>query len=255
MVALISFFVIVSLSLLITHIATVALIHTGMTPGFAAFQARSAFTGVGFTTDESEKIVNHPVRRRIVMLLMLLGSAGLVTAISSLMMAFVNAESSYRFGLHTLTLIAGVCIIWIIATRKWFSRLLLQLIHWGLRRWTALEVRDYVSLLHLSQDYGITELQVQDGDWLAHKCLGELKLREEGVIVLAVQRADGGYLGVPQKDSKILPGDNLVMYGHHDTLKDLDERKHAEGSAAHHQAIARHQEAVQEQSEQEETRT
>jgi len=32
----------------------------------AHFQARSALTGVGFTTSESELIVGHPARRRIV---------------------------------------------------------------------------------------------------------------------------------------------------------------------------------------------
>lgn len=48
------------------------------------FQARSAFTGVGFITDESERVVNHPVRRRILLLLMILGNAGILTGMASL---------------------------------------------------------------------------------------------------------------------------------------------------------------------------
>jgi hypothetical protein len=43
----------------------------------AAFQAQSAFSGAGFTTQESETIVTHPLRRRIVRLLILLGSVGI----------------------------------------------------------------------------------------------------------------------------------------------------------------------------------
>jgi len=39
------------LSLLITRIATIALSVTGLSRETARFQARSAFTGVGFTTD------------------------------------------------------------------------------------------------------------------------------------------------------------------------------------------------------------
>jgi len=39
-------------------------------------------------------VVNHPVRRKIVMLLILLGNAGLVTAVSSLILTFVRQGDS-----------------------------------------------------------------------------------------------------------------------------------------------------------------
>lgn len=58
MVALISFLFVIATSLLITHIAAVALTLTGLSSDIARFQARSAFTGVGFTTKEAEKVVN-----------------------------------------------------------------------------------------------------------------------------------------------------------------------------------------------------
>jgi hypothetical protein len=73
---------------------TIALTHTGLTKASAKFQARSAFSGAGFTTSESEMVVNHPVRRKIVMLLILLGNAGLVTAVSSLILTFVRQGDS-----------------------------------------------------------------------------------------------------------------------------------------------------------------
>jgi len=68
---------VLALSLLITRLATVALTHTGMSTQAARFQARSAFTGTGLTTSEAEQVVRHPVRRRIVMTLMVLRSAAL----------------------------------------------------------------------------------------------------------------------------------------------------------------------------------
>ncbi len=86
MLPILSLLLIVVLSILITRIATIALIHTGLSRESARFQARSVFTGAGFTTTESENVVRHPVRRRIVMLLMLLGNAGIVTAVASLML-------------------------------------------------------------------------------------------------------------------------------------------------------------------------
>ena len=72
MLSIISLLVVLTLSILVTRIATVALTYTGLSRESARFQARSAFTGVGFTTNESEKVVNHPLRRKILMLLMLL---------------------------------------------------------------------------------------------------------------------------------------------------------------------------------------
>lgn len=79
MAALLSVLATVTLSLLITRIASEAMVFTGLSAQAAQFQARSAFTGAGFTTQESEQATNHPVRRRIIMWLMLLGNAGIVT--------------------------------------------------------------------------------------------------------------------------------------------------------------------------------
>jgi hypothetical protein len=63
--ALTSLLLVVTFSLLITRVATVILTATGMSRQAARFQARSAFTGAGFTTSESEQVVDHPVRREL----------------------------------------------------------------------------------------------------------------------------------------------------------------------------------------------
>ena len=74
MLPIFSVLVTLALALVITRVATVALTLTGLSKESARFQARSAYTGVGFTTTEAESVVGHPVRRRIVMILMLLAS-------------------------------------------------------------------------------------------------------------------------------------------------------------------------------------
>ena len=63
--AAITLLVILTFSVVVTRIAAVALRLTGMPADVARFQARSAFTGAGFTTSESEAVVNHPIRRRL----------------------------------------------------------------------------------------------------------------------------------------------------------------------------------------------
>ena len=87
MVAITSVFIIVLISLIVTLVATVTLIVTGLSRESARFQARSALSGVGFTTSEAEAMLSHPIRRRVVMFLMLFGSAGILTVVASLIIS------------------------------------------------------------------------------------------------------------------------------------------------------------------------
>lgn len=134
MAALISLLIVLTLSLLITRIATVALTHTGLSREVAQFQARSAFTGVGFTTGESEKVVQHPVRQRILMLLMLLGNAGFVSAVSSLLLTFTSPGGPEGLLLRLLFLGIGILVLWALATSPWADRYLSRLIKWAFVR-------------------------------------------------------------------------------------------------------------------------
>ncbi|MDF2957610.1 MAG: PhoU and TrkA_C domain-containing protein [Candidatus Alkanophagales archaeon MCA70_species_1] len=68
MIALFGLLVVIVLSVVV-RIGAIALELTGLSRDVAAFQAQSAFSGVGFTTSESEFIASHPVRRRIVRIL------------------------------------------------------------------------------------------------------------------------------------------------------------------------------------------
>ncbi|MBE9167438.1 potassium transporter TrkA [Pleurocapsales cyanobacterium LEGE 06147] len=239
MAALASVLIVLTLSLLINRIATIALTLTGLSLEAASFQARSAFTGVGFTTNEAEQIVTHPVRRRIIMLLMLLGNAGVVTAISSLLLTFITAVGPREWLLRLLILGIGLFILWFLARSRWINRYLSRLVCWALRRWTRLDVRDYTSLLHLSGEYTVTELEVQPNDWLANRQLNDLNLRQEGIVVLGIHRANGRYVGAPKGNTWIRPYDNLILYGKLALLDKLDQRSaDLAGEQAHREAVA-----------------
>lgn len=243
MLAILSLIVVLALSFLVTRVATVALTHTGLSTEVARFQARSALTGSGFTTSESERVVNHPVRRRILMLLMLTGNAGIITAVSSLILAFVGQEDTQRLGLKVFLLVGALVLLWALATSRWVDRRLTRLTDRALRRYTSLEVRDFASLLGLSGDYRIVEILVTPTHWLTGKTLEESCLREEGVLVLAIQRADGTFRGTPDKHTRISAEDTLILYGHLDALRAIDERRARVGAEEDHQtAVARQQE-------------
>ena len=71
----------------------------------------AAFSGVGFTTQESETLMGHSLRRKILSFLMLMGSAGLTSAIATLILTFVSAKGfTYIFGFE----------ISLLLSRNWF---------------------------------------------------------------------------------------------------------------------------------------
>jgi len=245
MLSILTLLMVLTFSILVTRIASVALTHTGLSRESAKFQARSAFTGVGFTTSESEKVVNHPVRRRILLLLMLLGNAGIVTAVSTLIISFVNFEGTmsliWRIGL----LVAGIVALWSIAASRWVDQRLSNLINRMLKRYTRLNVKDFAGLLHLAGEYQVTEMQVQEGDWLAGQTLQEAELRKEGVLVLGINKPDGRFAGAPEADAKIEANDSLILYGRAESLQNLDRRRTGfRGDIEHTRKIAEQREVT-----------
>ncbi len=249
MPALITLILVLFLSLIVVRVAAVALTLTGMPREAAQFQARSAWTATGFTTAESEMVVNHPVRRRIISLLMVARSIGVVTGATTLALSFVNVEADsegwLRVGLLTLSLLA----LWMFARSSWIEHNLSRLITWALKRYGELGSRDYGAMLHLAGEYAVVELKVRPDSWLANQTLAQLDLPDEGVLVLGISKMGGDYIGAPKGDVLIEPGDIVLIYGRSPVLDQLDKR-HADaaGAASRRQAVAE-QERVEAQVE------
>ncbi len=239
MIALASLLIVVLLSLIITRVATVALTLTGMSRESARFQARSALTGAGFTTSESEAVVSHPVRRRIVLFLMLLGSAGLVTVLATLIFTFARANQTQ--GLERIGIVVGgLFVIFLISRSKVFDRLVSPALTQLLGRAMRVELGDYHGLLHLSDGYTVRELYVTEGHWMADRTLDELELRREGVLVLGLQCASV-YIGAPTAPVTIRPQDVAILYGRDEILDALCRRAAGpDGDAAHRAGVERH---------------
>jgi K+/H+ antiporter YhaU regulatory subunit KhtT len=295
--------VIVTISLLVNRIATVALTFTGLSRDTARFQSRVAFTGAGFTTSESELITTHPVRRRIVMMLMFLGNAGLVTVMATLMTGFVNIDdkkssvdlSEYsiqmtddagnpvpnraltfrkvvqtdpdevrwrdvflgvtpqqQFVSRMLVLVLGILTLWMVASSTWVDEQTFKIIGGMLKRFTRLDNHDFSGILHLSEGYTVSEIEIGKEHWMVGRNLMTLRLSEEGVQVLGVMRSDKTYIGAPTGQTFVRAGDTVIVYGQTEHLDELVNREQtAEGEAAHGRRVAEHL-AERQQTEQEE---
>jgi hypothetical protein len=252
MIAVFTFLTVLVLSLIIVRVATVALTLTGLSKEMARFQARSAWTGTGYTTAESERVVDHPVRRRVVSILMVLRSAGLITAVTSLFLSFAGARAGDVEMERAMIILVSVLALWLVSMSHWVDRRLSRLIRRLLIRYTDLDARDYGQLLHLTGDYTVVELEVEDAEsWLAGRRLSELRLSDEGVLVLGVEKSSGAYIGAPRGETELAAGDVVLVYGTRARIRELRERERdLSGQAAHYSAVREQSEREAEENQQ-----
>lgn len=237
MYAIIGLLLVATISLVITRVATVILTASGLSSEAARFQARSAFTGAGFTTSESERVVEHPLRRRVISVLMLLGNVGIVAAASSTILGFRGGAFGHAWW-RLLLLVVGLLVLVLISRSQVVDQWLTKLIARLLDRFTDLNTRDIAGLLNLAGPYAVKELAVCADDWMAGRALADLDLRGEGIVVLGIIRRGGRYVGAPTGRTVVRDGDTLVTYGTGDQLRELDNRPAgAEGDRAHQRAI------------------
>ncbi|HJO94374.1 MAG TPA: TrkA C-terminal domain-containing protein [Victivallales bacterium] len=238
MIGVISLLLIISLTLFVTRIATLVLMMTGVSRPIAEFQSRSAYSGAGFTTQEAEAIVNHPVRRKIIYSLMFIGNIGIATVVATIILSVLNSYNSQQWWVHVLILTGGVIFLSILTYSKRFDNWINEIIYKSLKRYSKLDIKDYLSILHLHSGYSISELSIVSKDWLAGKTLKESEISKEGVLVLGIKRKNGDYVGTPQSDTKIIDGDTLIVYAHTDKLEELSGRHFGKkGEKAHTEAI------------------
>jgi len=248
MLPILTLIFVVALSLFITKAATIALMHTGMSRERARFQARSAFSGAGFTTSESETVVKHPVRRKIIMILILLGNAGVVTAISTLILGFIGDKNDFIQIQNIAILAVGAAVLIFAVRSSRVDALLEKAINVYLEKFTDIRTRSFSRLITVMEDYEVSELTVSENTWLENSSLAELNLPDEGVLVLGIIREDGTYLGVPRGRYNIEPGDKLVVYGKSERIIALSQRTDALAGKQEHKEVAKeHEEELEEQ--------
>ncbi|MGP1310791.1 MAG: TrkA C-terminal domain-containing protein [Phycisphaerales bacterium] len=219
----ISLLLVAFVSLLLIQIGARALRYTGLDPDVALLQAQSAFTGTGWTTAEAELVMNHPLRRRIIRHLMLVGALGVPSIIATvvvLAMSIAQSERSATTNLLSIpSAVAGLIIIWLVLHSKPFE----MLIDWGirlsLRHVGRITPVDYAQMLRVHAGYSVGEWIVEHESPLLGKRLQETRPGDRGVLILGVERASGEWVGAPDKDTVVRAGDTLTVYGRDDAIR------------------------------------
>ncbi|MEK3855991.1 TrkA C-terminal domain-containing protein [Cytobacillus sp. FSL H8-0458] len=200
--------------LAVIEIHTLIFTYTGLDKHIARFQVISMLTGTGFTTGESELIIDHPIRRRFGAFLILFGAFSLAVIISA-----ISSILSDEFFTAKISIVAAALIVVIITLKM-------------------PKVRDYLSekLKHeLEEHYDFRDLPIREAlltddtdhvlDYtISESCdfidkeLREVIEEDEDINVLYIQR---GEIKI-RKDrllTELQEGDHIILYGDEQTIE------------------------------------
>jgi MFS family permease len=206
-------------SFIVVRIGGFALQLTGMEPDVARFQALSAFTGTGFTTTEAERVVRHRTRRRIVSILIILGSAGLVTIIATMVATFTQVTGYGWFFIRLGIIVLAIFVLYrVILGSKlgnravyWFRRPLMNRI--------LVDAPAIEEVFHEGREWGIYLVKIREKSPSAGSSAGSLT--DAGDLeILAIERAED-LINRPDAHETILEGDRLLVYATGKSLKRL----------------------------------
>jgi hypothetical protein len=210
---------VITISLAVIRVAAIILELTGVPWDRAKFHALSAFTNTGYPTPESEEIVRHPVRRRIIATLIVLGNAGFITTIATLAGSVVQSE--LHVSLRNIGLIAlGVAALVWLSHRPWIGGPLRRRITRALWPRYAGQLEPPEELLRLLDGYTLTRVVLGDASPAIGRCLGELGLKQRSVQVLAIERGSD-FRAVPVGEDRLAAGDRLVVYGSATSIREI----------------------------------
>jgi TrkA-C domain len=218
MAPVIALLIIALVSLLAVRVGATALMMTGLSWDTASFQSYSAFFGVGFTTKEAEMVVNHPVRRRIIRDLILVGNVGLTSALATLVVTMLQSSSGGNGLVMFGWLIGGLAALFFISRLTWFQNAVDHVIQRGLEGTGMVRALDYELLLRIQHGYVVSEIEVLPDSFLAGRTLRESRPWDRGVVILAIKRDNQTNPGIPNRDDIVKAGDVVTAYGKETSL-------------------------------------
>ncbi len=238
--AAISLFVLMSVSIFVTRVASVALRHTGLEDSTAKFQALSAISGTGYTTKEAEAIVNYPVRRKIVMMLMIIGNLGVVTVMATLVVSFVNTEGDAGAIVTQLVwLVVVLGLLWFFILNKTADRWMSAIIGRFISQTTFLGKRHFTRLLQIGNGYSVCQHPIVSAWFNVENALTTVDFERLGLQVLSTHSRTGDISHSFESTALLTSGDSLIVYGAdegHDQLEifSLDSESESERAAHRH---------------------
>jgi hypothetical protein len=207
------------LSFVVVRIGGFALQLTGIEPEVARFQALSAFSGTGFTTREAERVVGHRIRRRIVTILIILGNAGMVTVIATLVASFTQVGGYAWFFIRLAIIIGGIFGLYQLIMRSNVGRRILDWLQRPVVNRILREAPASEEIFHVEKDWATSLVTIRGNSKSIGLSVADITT-EGDIEIIGIDRA-GTYLTRPNKEEKILERDRLLVYANRKAVKRL----------------------------------
>lgn len=191
---------------------------TGMPPDKAKFQVISLLTGTGFTTQESEIITQHPIRRNLAYFTMIFGFAGWATIVSFLVNVIQN-ELHLQDVLIIITI--GLVLLIILRNRVIISTVERLIKGYLFNRIFKNQARKNIyTLIKRDGDYGIYSVLIEEDSELNGKTLIESNLKQREIQVLNIDKGSKT-IQFPTAEYLIEKNDTLLIYGKRDNIREI----------------------------------
>lgn len=218
--SLVIFLILFVLIWILIEILSIVLKLTGLELSKARFQVISILTHTGFTTRESELIVQHPTRRKIASVLMIVSYVAQITLITLLFNVLTQATRNI-LGTAIALFIMAAFVILVTQSKKlsnWFDQVTEKLLKKRIQKSASGDRIEQV--LNLSPEFSIYGLLVDTDSFICDKTLSELKLKEHFIQILKIDRGSE-VIDFPLADTRLLAGDRLIVYGKIDALTQM----------------------------------
>jgi len=204
-------------SFIVVRIGGFALQLTGIEPDVARFQALSAFSGTGFTTREAERVVGHRTRRRIVTILIILGNAGMVTVIATLVASFTQVSGYTWFFIRLAIIIGGIFGLYQLIIRSNVGQRILDWLQRPVMNRILREAPAVEEIFHVEKEWAVNLVMIKGSSKSIGQSVADITA-EGDIEVLSIDRA-GAYLTRPDREEKIVERDRLLVYANRKAVK------------------------------------
>ena len=202
---------------LLIEVFPILLKMTGLELNKARFQIISILTHTGFTTRESELIVQHPQRRRIASIVMIVSYVAQITLITLLFDLIYQNEKSI-FNLFIIFVIL-VIFITVVTKNKYimdkFERVTEKILTKSVRKSKEGSID---KILNLSPEFSIFEILIDGKSSICNKKLRDIKLKDKFIQILKIDRGSE-VVEFPTAETMILHGDIIIVYGKIDAIE------------------------------------
>ncbi len=187
---------------------------TGLKREVAKFQAISLLTGTGYTTAESELIIEHPLRRRIASFLIIFGTISFAVILSFVISFFVTTV--IHFSDLGIGLVILVCALFLLRTQA-LRRIIRRNVGKRVERYHRRHIPSEEALVDergCLQRFRVTAAHTR----IVNIALKELNLAQQDVKIMSIKR-NKLTIKNPTGSTTIQPGDIVLVYGDADTIR------------------------------------